>query len=178
MVNFDASLWAAITPITEGADCDIPTILAAVIPFDLDVFETACGTVGQDCYFDRTLYVPYAFGFLFKEGAGTVPCYENSASHFIYAKPDGNNLPFEGIEWSMNTADAYVNSGVTITSFRFYYQDSQGCYDHEFLNGCFTYLHADASNGNDYSLSFSLLTSVSGLEEGTEHDLYFLWTRS
>ena len=62
------------------------------------------------------------------------------------------------------------------TSFRFYYQDSQGCYDHEFLNGCFTYLHADASNGNDYSLSFSLLTSVSGLEEGTEHDLYFLWT--
>ena len=64
------------------------------------------------------------------------------------------------------------------TSFRFYSYGSYDCYYNEFLYGCFSYLHADASNGNDYSLSFSLLTSVSGLEEGTEHDLYFLWTRS
>ena len=53
MANFDDSKWAVITPITEGAECDITTMKAAVFSFDLDAFERACDAA-TDCTFDKT----------------------------------------------------------------------------------------------------------------------------
>ena len=70
MENFDATKWATITPIAEAIKCDIATMKAAVFTFDLDAWETACATV-TGCTFDKTLYVPYAFGFLWQEGGVT-----------------------------------------------------------------------------------------------------------
>jgi hypothetical protein len=68
MANFDATKWADITVITTAAECDIATFKAGVFSFDLDVWATACATA-TDCTFDKTAYVPYAFGFLWQEGA-------------------------------------------------------------------------------------------------------------
>ena len=89
--NYDATKWATITPITAEAECDITYMKAAVFSFDRDVWATACATV-TGCTFDKTLYVPYAFGFLWKEG-GVTPCSDASDGPYIMTKT-GNTLPF------------------------------------------------------------------------------------
>ena len=67
---------------------------AAVFTFDLNAWETACATA-TGCTFDKTLYVPYAFGFLWEEG--TTECTEDGP--YIMTKP-GSTLPFEGLYWN------------------------------------------------------------------------------
>ena len=42
MEGFDATKWSVITPITDGEECDITTMKAAVFTFDLDAWATAC----------------------------------------------------------------------------------------------------------------------------------------
>jgi hypothetical protein len=83
---------------------------AAVFTFDLDAWATACATV-TDCYFDKTLYKPYAFGFLWKEG-GVTPCSNDSDGPYIMTKT-GSTLPFEGLYWNHNPNVAAVYTGVT-----------------------------------------------------------------
>ena len=95
MANFDASKWAVITPITAEKECDITTMKAGIFSFDLDAFETACATA-TGCTFDKTAYVPYAFGFLWQEG--TTKC--SSDGPYIMKKPGSSYLPFEGFYWN------------------------------------------------------------------------------
>jgi hypothetical protein len=113
MEGFDATKWSVITPITDGKECDITTMKAAVFDFDLDAWATACATV-TDCTFDKTAYVPYAFGFLWKEGES--PCTTTKGfGPYIMTKP-GSTLPFEGLYWVhyySNSNYVTVYGGVT-----------------------------------------------------------------
>ena len=162
--NFDATKWATITPITVDEECDITYMKAAVFSFDRDAWATACATA-TGCTFDKTLYVPYAFGFLWKEG-GVTPCSSSSDGPYIMAKP-GSTLPFEGLYWNHNPNLAAVYTGVTYdaSTYKFYDTASTRCNDLNFLDGCFADLRAP---GNAYSLTFSLLKSTEGLADGSE----------
>lgn len=97
MEEFDETKWADITPMTDPAEaeCDITTMKTAVFTFDLNAWATACATVAG-CTFDETDYVPYALGFLWKQG-GVDPCYSDGP--YIMNKPE-SALPFEGLYWN------------------------------------------------------------------------------
>jgi len=152
--NFDATKWATITPITAEAECDITYMKAAVFSFDRDTWATACATV-TGCTFDKTLYVPYAFGFLWKEG-GVTPCSSDSDGPYIMTKT-GSTLPFEGIYWNHDPNFVTSYNGITYDASTGYF-DFDGtrslCRDFQFLEGCFADLRAPE---NAYSLAFSLL---------------------
>ena len=171
MANFDASKWAVITPITAEKECDITTMKAGIFSFDLDAFETACATA-TGCTFDKTAYVPYAFGFLWQEG--TTKCSEDGP--YIMVKP-GSFWPFEGFYWNHGLDNEYVTlyNGVTYYDFTdtFYFSDKTYCNDFQFLEGCF----ADLRGSNTYHLTFSLLKSTTGLGDGSSHSFFFLWDK-
>ena len=171
--NFDLAKWSDITPINDGAECDITQMKVAVFSFDLDAWETRCATV-TGCTFDKTLYVPYAFGFLWKQG-GVTPC--SGDGPYIMTKP-GSTLPFEGLYWS-NGSNYYVSIyyNVTYNSTTYVFADSHytECYDFQFLGGCFADLRAP---GNAYLLTFSLLESTEGLADGSDQSFHFLWSES
>ena len=121
MENFDEDLWADITPITTGAECDITTMKTAVFTFELDAWATACATVAG-CTFDETAYEPYAFGFLWKQG-GVTACGNSDDGPYILTKPGppARTLPFEGLYWNHNDDYVSIYSGVTYdaTTFEF-----------------------------------------------------------
>jgi len=97
---------------------------AAVFTFDLDAWATACATV-TDCTFDKTLYVPYAFGFLWKEG-GVTPCSNDSDGPYIMTKT-GSTLPFEGLYWNHNPNAVAVYTGVTYNPSTFEFDFEGDC---------------------------------------------------
>ena len=99
MANYDASKWADITPITDGVECDITTIKMGVFTFDLDAWATACATVSA-CTFDKTLYEPYALGFLWQTG-GVTSC--SGWGPYIMTKPDGRAI-FASLVFSQNAS--------------------------------------------------------------------------
>jgi hypothetical protein len=168
--KYDATKWADITPILDGKECDITAMKAAVFTFDLDAWATACAEVdGDGCTFDKTLYTPYAFGFLWQEGDNKCDDYY---APFIMTKP-GSALPFEGLYWKTVYGTASIYTGVDYSSetFQFSYADSVICDDFLFLDGCF----ADLKTENAFHFSFSLLKSTEGLAEGTNLSFHFLW---
>ena len=159
MANIDLTKWSVITPITADEKCDITSMKAAVFAFDLDAFETACATA-TDCDFDKTLYEPYAFGFLWQEGETKCAGY----GPYIMNKP-GSTLPFEAIFWDHDDDVLGLEYDVTYDSSTFYfaYATYSACDPFQFLDGCFADLRAE----NDYYLAFSLLKSIEGLEDGS-----------
>ena len=143
---------------------------AAIFAFDLDAFETACATA-TDCTFDKTVYVPYAFGFLWQEG--TTKCTRDGP--YIMKKPGSSYLPFECFYWNHGLNHEYVAmyNGVTYDGGSYTFNDAYRtyCNDFQFLEGCF----ADLRGSNTYHLTFSLLSSTYGLDEGESVELFFLW---
>lgn len=171
MANFDAAKWADITPTTAGALCDITYLKAAVFSVDLGAFEEVCATA-SDCTFDKSAYVPYAFGFLWQEGA--TACTQDGP--LIFDKI-GGDLPFSGFYWN-NVPDKYVTKYygvyyVDATTKYFGYAGRTYCLGWNFLETCFSDLRVPE---NDYYLTFRILNNVDGLEEGSLQYLYFLWT--
>lgn len=167
MANIDLTKWSVITPTTEGEECDITSMKAAVFAFDLDAFETACATA-TDCDFDKTLYEPYAFGFLWQMGE-----YEcDKRGPYIMTKP-GSTLPFEAMYWDHYEFVCGLEYDITYDSDTFYfsYGTYHLCDPFQFLDGCFADLRAE----NDYYLAFSLLKSIEGLEDGSTQSFHFLW---
>ena len=134
---------------------------AAVFTFDLDAWATACATV-TGCTFDKTLYVPNAFGFLWKEG-GVTPC--STWGPYIMTKP-GSTLPFEGLYWHHSPNYVTYYYGVTYNDSTKIFGDGgiTDCLDFLFISPCFADLRAP---GNAYSLTFSLLKSTDGLADGS-----------
>ena len=145
-------------------------MVAGVFSFNLEAFETACATA-PDCTFDKADYVPYAFGILWNDG-GTC---SNLYGPYIISSP-GGPLPFDGIYCDNYASPPLVVKlpDVTITSNDFLSIDSSKvfCDDFQFLDGCFS----DFRDADGYRLTFSLLTSTTGLEEDTAVDLFFLWS--
>ena len=168
MANIDVTKWSVITPITAGEQCDITSIKAAVFAFDLGAFETACATA-SDCVFDKTLYEPHAFGFLWQEGE--TKC-EDVFGPYIMNKPDGT-LPFEAIYWNHYFDICGTLEDVTYDSSTYYfgYSSYNECDPFQFLDGCFADLRAE----NDYYLFFSLLKSTEGLEDGSTQNFHVTW---
>jgi hypothetical protein len=60
-------------------------------------------------------------------------------------------------------------------SFEFGVGGTEECADFQFLEGCFADLREHANDPDEWNLSFSLLESTEGLEEGTNHLLCVLW---
>ena len=131
-----------------------------VFTFDLDAWATACATA-TDCTFDKTLYTPYAFGFLWQEG--DTKC--DSLAPYIMTKP-GSSLPFEALYWISENETVGIEHGITYDSVNFYfdYEDYEECEVFLFLEGCF----ADLKTEEAAHFSFSLLKSTEGLAEGSD----------
>ena len=121
--KFDPTKWAVITPISAGAECDILEMLAAVFTVDLEMFEAVCAAA-TDCTFDKAVYVPYAFGFLWQEGAEQC----SSSGPYIMTKP-GSTLPFEAFYWNSSSETVGMESGISYddASHYFYYEDYEEC---------------------------------------------------
>lgn len=90
MLNFDPTKWSVITPLTTGSTCDISSMRAAIFTVDLDYFEGLC-SLATGCTFDKTLYEPYAFGFLWAKGVGSC------TGGPLIIPPPNSPLPFEGL---------------------------------------------------------------------------------
>lgn len=159
MENFDETKWAVITPIEEQKKCDINFMKAAVFTVDLNAFETACAAA-DGCTFDKTAYEPLALGFLWDDVDSNC---SSVFGPYIMNKPDANALPFEGLYWNDDDAIGF-DVGVTYDAATHYfdYQSYSACAPFDFLDGCF----ADLGE-NEFKLTFSLLKSTVGLEEGT-----------
>lgn len=143
---------------------------AAVFSFELEAFETACATA-SDCTFDKADYVPYAFGFYWQDDGSC----DGELGPYIIQAP-GGPLPFDGLFWNGNVDPAALNliENVAINSSDYLTYDSpfpSACEDFQFLDGCF----AELIDADGYRLAFSLLSSTTGLEDGTDVDLFFLW---
>ena len=178
--NFDLAKWSDITPINDGAECDITQMKVAVFSFDLDAWETRCATV-TGCTFVKTDYEPYAVGILWKQ-LGITACDANGP--YIMTKPGpppSSSLPFEGLYWrhDPNAVEVYYNVtygyNSSTFSFEFGVGGTEECADFQFLEGCFADLREHANDPNEWNLSFSLLESTQGLDELTNHSICVLW---
>lgn len=91
-------------------------MFAGIFTVDLRNYEDLCATV-PGCSFDKSAYVPYAFGFSWQ--LTNPPC--NSADGpYIYSK--GGSLPLKGLSW--NNVEKYV----TIFPDAFYYYEVGSAY--------------------------------------------------
>ena len=120
--NFDLAKWSDITPINDGAECDITSMKVAVFSFDLDAWETRCATVTGGCTFEKTYYEPYAVGILWKQ-LGITACSYNGPYIMTKPGPPARTLPFEGLYWRHNPNAVEVYYNVTYN-----YNNSSGNY--------------------------------------------------